>query len=152
MTSNNEYFKRIYETLSNQTVNTNHNDNYYLKQISLCLGNSYNSNKCNGKYLKDIAEQITGKTYEKIHFRNYYLREIVETVYQGSLTGNSDNLMFPPETEKYGVSVYPAPAENRQINHCRSSGKNGTGRLCIDEQKTDRSLSKTGRGYGTDFV
>lgn len=91
MTSNNEYFKRIYETLSNRSVTGNHSDNYYLKQISLCYGNSYTSNKCNGKYLKDIAEQLTGKSYNKIHFRNYFLREIVMTVYQGTLTNNTDN-------------------------------------------------------------
>lgn len=92
MTTNNEYYKTIYEKVTGTTVTGTHTDNYYLHGIaeSLCE-TTYSVAKCNSKYLKDIAESQCGTTYTGNHFNNYYLHDWAEEIAGETLPMNFDN-------------------------------------------------------------
>lgn len=92
MTTNNEYYKTIYENVIGTTVSGTHSDNWYLKRIAerLC-DTTYSVTKCNGKYLKDIAESQCGTTYTGNHFNNYYLHDWAEEIAGETLPMNFDN-------------------------------------------------------------
>ena len=91
MTTNNEYYKSILETLTGVQVTGHHSDNYYLKRICQEYGYSYTGTKRNGKYLKDLAEAICDTEYTANHFNNYFLHRIASELYIGTLTNNTDN-------------------------------------------------------------
>lgn len=95
MTTNNQYYKTIYEKVVGTSVTGHHTDNYYLKGIAekLCK-TTYTDSKCNGKYLKDIAESQTDKTYSMNHFNNFYLHEWAEVVVGEELPMDFDNQLL----------------------------------------------------------
>lgn len=92
MTTNNEYYKTIFEKVTGTTVTGTHSDNYYLHGIAekIC-DTTYSVTKCNGKYLKDIAESQCSTTYTGNHFNNYYLHDWAEEIAGETLPMNFDN-------------------------------------------------------------
>ena len=92
MTTNNEYYKTIYENVIGTTVSETHSDNWYLKRIAEKICNTtYSVTKCNGKYLKDIAEKEWDTTYPGNHFNNFYLHKWAEKIEGETLPMDFDN-------------------------------------------------------------
>ena len=116
MTTNNQYYKQIYEKVTGQTVIGIFSDNYYLKRIAekIC-STTYTDSKCNGRYLKDIAESATGETITGNHFNNYYLK-----IWAESITGEDEGTHFDnyylgiiaeeiPSTKSFTISASSNP-------------------------------------------
>lgn len=106
MTTNNQYYKQIAETLGGSEISGNHSDNYYLHLIAVhYCGDIYTQTECNGKYLKDIAEQVCDTTYTEIRFNNFYLHQWAEHLVGEELPNNSDNYFLHLIKENLGTAI-----------------------------------------------
>ena len=81
MTSNNEYYQSILNTVSGETITTYETTLNLMKRICLAYGCTYSSAQCSNQYLKDFAEASIGTTYSENKLNIEYLHDIALNFY-----------------------------------------------------------------------